>query len=276
MPQGRSSIISLLDKVPATDRDFTDVWQILPTAARSILPLLSKALPLGWQPDESLERWSRATIPGSLDGAGHVYTAQGGIGLEEIVGDDLRPVPGGDAYKNSVKLFLHPFDNGQILVTARNELLTLYDGQKSTPFKTGADDYLKKHAIYTSTILSDGAICLTSLDGGAVILEHDGRLRQILDQGAGLLSSSTLSAYQDRDGGLWIGSDAGVSRVQLNSPLSILSRDGGYDAIRYKGSVYGSTIGNTAVARIDFDKQTNRPKTTLLHGPSQGWDLRRL
>jgi len=268
---GSLQYVSLLDKVPAADRDFTDVWQTLPT-------------PQGvfFRSYQGLFRWDGNRMKVWTAGAGqrfqalsmvsgHIYTDQNGIGLEEIVGDDLRPLPGGDAYKNSVKLFLHPFNNGQILVSARNELLKLYDGQKSTPFKTGADDYFKKHAIYTSTVLNDGAICLTTLDGGAVILEHDGRLRQVLDQGAGLLSSSTLSAFEDRDGGLWIGSDAGVSRVELNSPVSILSREGGYDTIRYKGSVYVSSVGNTAAVRIDFDKQTNRPKTTLLHGPSQGW-----
>ncbi|MGB6729422.1 MAG: GAF domain-containing protein [Terracidiphilus sp.] len=270
---GSLQYVSLLDKVPAADRDFTDVWQILVTPQGVFFRSYQK-----------LFRWdgNRLKVWTAPDGSrfqalslvrGHIYTALGGMGLEEIVGDDLRPASGGDAYKNSVKLFLHPFDNGQILVSARNELLTLYDGQKATPFKTGADDYLKKHEIYTSTILNDGAICLTTLGGGAVILEHDGRLRQVLDQGAGLLSSQTLSAYQDRDGGLWIGSDAGVSRVELNSPISILSRDEGFDIIRYKGAIYASTVGNTAVARIDFDKQTNRPKTTLLHGPSQGWEF---
>ena len=268
---GSLQYVSLLDKVPEADRDFTDVWQILPT-------------PQGvfFRSYQRLFRWDGNRMQVWTAGAGqrfqalsmvrgHVYTAQGGVGLEEIVGDELRPAPGGDAYKNSVKLFLHPYDNGQILISARNELLTLYDGQKSTPFKTGADDYFKNHQAYTSTLLNDGAICVTFLDGGAVILEHDGRLRQVLDKGAGLLSSQTLSAYQDRDGGLWIGSDAGVSRVELNSPITILARDGSFDAVRYKGSVYGSTIDSTAVARIDFDEQTNRPKITLLHGPSQGW-----
>jgi signal transduction histidine kinase/DNA-binding response OmpR family regulator len=270
---GTLQFVSLLDKVPAADRDFTDVWQTLST-------------PQGvfFRSYQRLFRWDGSQMKVWTAGAGqrfqalsmvrgHIYTDQNGIGIEEIAGDDLKPVPGGDAYKNSVKLFLHPYDNGQILISARNELLTLYDGQKSTPFKTSVDDYFKKHQIYTSTVLSDGAICLTSLDGGAVILEHDGRLRQVLDQGAGLLSSQTVSAYEDRDGGLWIGSDAGVSRVELNSPVSILSREGGFDSIRYKGAVYASTVGNTAVARIDFDKETNRPKTTLLHGPSQGWEF---
>jgi signal transduction histidine kinase/DNA-binding response OmpR family regulator len=268
---GSLQFVSLQDKIAAADRDFTDVWQTLPTAQGVFFRSYQKLF--RWD-GVRMKAWTVAN--GSRFQAlsmvrGHIYTAQGGIGLEEIVGDELRPVPGGDAYKDSVKLFLHPFDGGQILVSARDQLLTLYDGQKVIPFKTGANEYFKKHPIYTSTVLNDGSICLTSLDGGVVILEHDGRLRQILDQGAGLISSDTLSAYQDRDGGLWIGTDSGISRVELNSPLSIYYRDGSFDVIRYNGVIYASSVGNTAVARIDFDKQTNRPKPVLLQGPSQGW-----
>ena len=271
---GSLQYVSLVDKIPVDQRDFTDVWQTLPT-------------PQGvfFRSYQTLFRWDgqRMKIWTSRDNArfealslvrGHIYTAQYGIGLEEIVGDELRLVPGGEAYKNSRKLFLNPFDNGQILISSRGGLLTLYDGQKSTPFKTGADEYLKKNELYVSTLLRDGSICLTTLGGGAVILEHDGRLRQILDKEAGLLSSQALIAYQDREGGLWIGSDAGVSRVELNSPISVLSRDESLDAIRYKGSIYASMAAGPMM-RVDFDKRTNRPTLTLvdLHGPSQSFSL---
>ena len=268
---GSLQFVSLRDKIAEQDRDFTDVWQTLPTPQGVFFRSYQKLF--RWD-GKQMKSW---TVPqGSRFQAlsmvrGHIYTAENGVGLEEIVGDELRPVPGGDAYKNSVKLFLYPWDNGQILVTIRNELLSLYDGQKVTPFKTGADDYFKKHPVYTSTVLSDGAICLTTLDGGAVILEHDGRLRQILDEGAGLIDSGTLTAFQDRDGGLWIGTQDGASRVELNSPLSIYDRGNSFDDIRYKGTIYASSVNGSAVARIDFDKQTNRPTRVLLKGPAQGW-----
>jgi len=58
-------------------------------------------------------------------------------------------------------------------------LLSLYDGQKATPFPTAADDYLKAHKLYTSTLLRDGSLCVTTLSGGrGPILMHDGKLRR--------------------------------------------------------------------------------------------------
>ena len=86
----------------------------------------------------------------------------------------MRNLPGGDAYQRSIKLFLHPYDDNRILVSARDQLLTLYDGQKVVPFPTQADDYLKTHKVYTTALLPDGSICVTTLNGGAVILATTG------------------------------------------------------------------------------------------------------
>ncbi len=271
---GTLQYVSLLEKIPAEHRGFTDVWQTLPTKQGAF-----------FRSYERLFRWDGQQMhvwvpePGSRFQAlsevrGHIYTAQEGIGLQEIVGDELRTVPGGDAYKSSIKLFLHPYDDSHILVSARDGSLTLYDGQKVTPFKTDADQYLKQHRLYTSTLLSDGRICVTTLSGGAVIIRHDGTLEETIDEGAGLLGSDILSAYQDREGGLWLGSDPGVARVDVNSPISIFSRASILDVIRFKGSIYASGVsGRSGVSRLISDPQTHRPSLFSLKGPSQGWNF---
>ncbi|HUX44725.1 MAG TPA: GAF domain-containing protein, partial [Terracidiphilus sp.] len=271
---GKLTYVSLLDKIPAEHRSFTDVWQILPTPQGTY-----------FRSYETLFRWDGkkmqvwASGPNSSFEAlsevhGHVYTSQASIGLEEIVGDQLRPVPGGDGYKSAAKLFLHPYDGSRILVSQRDGLLSLYDGQKVTPFPTSVDAYLKKHEVYTSLRLKDGSICVTTLNGGVVILDHDGKLRQVLDEGAGLLSSEGLSAFQDNQGGLWVGSDPGISHVDIQSPISIFSRGSALDFLRYKGTGYVTSVsGNSAIFRLDFDPQSHRSALHALHGPSQAWNM---
>lgn len=131
---GTLTYVSLLDHVPEHARSFTDVWQTLVT-------------PQGifFRSYELLFRWDGKTMhvwrpePKSSFQAlsavrGRIYTAQNGVGLQEIVGDEIRSLPGGDAYKNSIKEYLHPFGNNDILISEREGLLSLYDGQKSTPF----------------------------------------------------------------------------------------------------------------------------------------------
>ena len=142
------------------------------------------------------------------------------------------------------------------------------------PFPTGADEYLKKNEIYVSTLLKDGSLCVTTLHGGAVILEHDGKLRQIIDEADGLPDSDVLSAFQDREGALWLGSDQGVSRVEAASPVSIFSRELTSSAIRFQGSVYvASVAGTAAVARLVSDPKTHRTSLLPIRGATQGFSL---
>lgn len=272
---GRLQYVSLLDKVPVEDRGFTDVWQALITPQGVFFRSYEKLF--RWD-GKRMQVWShqpKARFQALSAVRGHIYTAQGGgAGLQEIVGDELRDVPGGDAYANAGKLFLHPYDADHILISQRDQLLTLYDGHKAVPFPTEADEYLTTHKPYTSTLLADGSFCVTTLNGGAVIIGHDGKLRQIVDQGVGLLGSNTLSAYQDREGALWLGLDAGIARVEIDSPISVFTREGTFDVARYKGSIYVSSGGgNAAVERIVFDPKTGRPSLVPLHGPAQAFTL---
>ena len=175
--------------------------------------------------------------------------------------------------RTPAKLFLHPFDDNRILVSARDELLTLYDGQKVVPFPTQADDYLKTHKVYTTALLPDGSICITTLNGGAVILTHDGGIREIIDKTSGLLDSETVSAYSDREGTLWLGMGSGVARVEVNSPISIILRNSALSAIRFQESIYASSVASNALARVVFDPETGRPSSVPIHGPNQGWNM---
>ncbi len=271
---GTRQYVSLVEKVPAQDRGFTDVWQSLVTPQGVFFRSYERLF--RWD-GKRMKVWSpegKSRFQALSYVQGRIYTAQNGIGLQEIVGDELRHLPGGEAYDSSMKLFLHPFDGTRILISARDQLFTLYDGQKVSAFVTQADGYLRKHKLYTSTLLRDGTICATTLDGGAVLIAHDGKLRQIIDKSDGILSSNVLSAYDDREGALWLGLDAGIARVEVNSPISIFARDATLDVAEFEAYIYRSGAGGrSGVARIVPDAQTGRPTDMPIAGPSQAWTL---
>ena len=156
---------SLLEKVPQEQRNFNDVWQVLITPQGNFFRSYERLF--RWD-GQHMHAWATQTRFQALSEVrGRIYTSQTGIGLEEVVGDELRPVPGGEAYKNSPKLFLHPYDDQRIVVSAWSETLTLYDGKKVTPFPTEADDYLEKNHTLHFHLLPDGGFCLNTLRGGA-------------------------------------------------------------------------------------------------------------
>jgi signal transduction histidine kinase/DNA-binding response OmpR family regulator len=272
---GTTHYVPMVDKIEPKDRNFTDVWQIAITPQGNYFRAYGELL--RWD-GKTIHVWPAngpATFQALTRIGDHTYTAQTGIGLEEIVGDELRPLPGGDAWRTNRKIFLYPYDNGRILVTARGQLLSLYDGQKQIPFPTGADDYFKQHPVYTSSMLADGGICIATLDGGAVILEHNGRLRQILGKEDGLLDDGTLSSFMDRDGALWLGTGYGITRVEIGSPLSVFTTFPVQYAIRFDGSIYiASATGTDSIARLVLDPLTRRPRFVKIPGTTQAFLLR--
>ena len=274
-PSGVERFVSILDKVPEQDRQFTDVWQALITPQGIFFRSYEKLF--RWD-GKTMHSWSRGAY-GRFQALsavrGHIYTAQNGVGLQEIVGDDLRPVRGGEGYKDAAKLFLHPYDDTRMIVSQREGMLTLYDGQKVTPFATQADDYLKSHKLYTSTLLRDGSICITTLDGGAVIVTHDGKLRRMLNVQDGLLDSNALSAFEDREGALWIGTASGVTRIEVNSAASIFSKRAIQDAVRFQGSVYvAMDESGVPVQKVTSDPRTSHPLLVGIPGPTQAFAVR--
>ncbi|HYF36300.1 MAG TPA: hypothetical protein VD994_13480, partial [Prosthecobacter sp.] len=270
---GTLQYVSLVEMIPPEHRSFNDTWQVLPTPQgiyfRSYVRLFR------WD-GQRMQVWvSKTSFEALSQVRGRLYTAQTGIGLQEIVGNELRNLPGGDAWKDSRRLFLHAYDDRRILVTARGELLRLYDGEQVIPFSTEADDYLKKNDVYTSVLLPDGGFCLTILGGGAVLIERDGRLRRMIDKDAGLQNQNVLTAYSDREGALWFGLGYGITRVDINSPISLFSRETTGDVVRHGGSLYATS----ATTGIGLYRLEPNPTTGLVSpqpissGSRQAFDL---
>jgi signal transduction histidine kinase/CheY-like chemotaxis protein len=270
---GTLKYVSLKDRLPKEHRSFTNVYQIVFTPQGTL-----------FQSPQQLMRWdgqrmrvwaSPNHFQAMSEVGGRIYTCQMGIGLEELAGDQLRPLPGGDALKDSRLVRLYPWDDSHVLVTAREEALRLYDGRTASPFSTEADDYLKTNRVNNALPLADGGFCIATLRGGAVIIDHDGRLRRIIGKESGLPENGQLSAYEDRDGALWLGLSAGISRVGLNSPVSVLSRAPTAAAALLNGALYAAPFGGGAAAlRIAPNAATGVPEAHVLPGPATaGFEL---
>jgi hypothetical protein len=281
--RGAMQYVSFLDKVPPEHRAFVDTW--VRTTSRGVF-FRSFTHLFRWD-GSRIHVWkATGTFEGISEVNGRIYISQAGIGLQELVGDELRPAPGGDPLRKSTRVQMHAWDERRMLITARAETLSLYDGQTVSPFRTGADDYLKRNQAYYSIPLADGGYCITTLLGGAVILEHDGRLRRIIGQESGLPELGTYSAFQDAEGSLWLGHGATLSSVKLDSPVLVLGRTPTSEVARFNGMIYGSnaTFG-TALYRFIPDSKTGvpvaRPIPTAFsqmfalrrfHDPSSGRD----
>ena len=195
---------------------------------------------------------------------GRLYLSQPGLGLTVFEGDAFRPLPGTEVLGPENFLVILPFDARRLLIGTRASGLFLYDGTALTPWVTEADAFAKSGQLYRGFALPDGNIALTSTTSGLAIIDRQGRQLQLLNRLRGLPSDQVYYAMADREGGLWLGSNAGLSRVDTPSPASFIGESegviqGAFDLHRHEGRLL---VANNAGA---FYMQPSRTGDELPH-----------
>jgi signal transduction histidine kinase/CheY-like chemotaxis protein len=260
--KGRLRFVSLLDKVPQGDRDFTDIWNTIYTpegvyflAHNRLFRYSGDQKPLMvWRPQV---RFGFASYI-----RGRLYLSDATEGLLRLEQDVLAPVPGFRRFSDSRRLILLPYGDDKILIGDRgpdNPLapfdtpVYLYDGSKIARFPSEADRILSDHRITVGESLADGTFAFGTTGGGVIILDRNGRLLWKIDQKTGLLADNVYSIYPDHDG-LWVNLAEGLSRVELPPPVSYFGAESGIRGpklgmVRHLGALYAGTAGG--VYRLD-------------------------
>jgi hypothetical protein len=234
-PDGQRVFTSLRALVPKEAGDLGTIWQV-------------HATPEGvwFQANGATLRWR----DGKFD---YWATGERFIVLSFWLGDHLvvattkgwfKPVAGGkwetlgrpeDKLGDYLPHFAVPHPAGGWLMGLegpKGEIVGLarWDGAKLTFEPHPLDEFFKAKRLYSAIQLPDGRYCFMTLQGGAVIT--DARLQQetFIGEKSGLESEAVISAVADAHGALWVGTEWGVSRVDVHpayswfGPLNGLSR----------------------------------------------------
>lgn len=154
--------------------------------------------------------------------------------------------------------------------------LPTYDGQTFHPFKTEADDFLRRNPIYRpGVVLSDGRVLLNTINGGAVSLDRSGKLLQTLDRSSGLPDNSVYFVYSDptRPETQWLALGNGIARVEATGSFSTFDAERGLTssvskAQRHRGILYAAT--GVGVSYLDAASAAFKPVNMAV---TQSWDF---
>lgn len=153
-----------------------------------------------------------------------VYARDNERGLVKISGDSTILIPDGGTFAAIGVYDMLPFEDRVHITTSQNGLW-LYDGKKCVPFKTEADAFFIKNQIYNTHELADGNFAFATRRGGACIMNKRGQLIQRLNTSSGLISDVVYDIHPDKQGGLWLATNEGISRIEISSPFSILPKE---------------------------------------------------
>ncbi len=253
---GNSGIKSIIPEIPEAYRNFTDLWTIHPTEKGIYFQSRESILRISENSDGHQKREVKAWFPRTnfmyafyMDG--QYYVHQQGLGLYKMNNDSLELIPGSEFLgKERMQLMLPypgPNNEKQYLCGLFYSGLYLFDGKSFKAFKTQADDIFKSGILlYKGLKLDNGNYALSTIGSGLLIIDAHGNLVQKIGRNEGLQDESIYCLSMDSRGMLWLGLDNGISKIDINSPLTAFGFQSGIKAgvlsiKRFEGILYVGT-----------------------------------
>ncbi|MEB2778138.1 response regulator [Algoriphagus sp. D3-2-R+10] len=169
-------------------------------------------------------------------------------GLFLLKDGTLQLIPQGHIFKDLRLYAALPFKNNTILLGTRDAGLFLYNGTSIAKFQNDIDDYLITNRLYNGLALPDSSFAFTTLSGGLIIMDGNGKRSRIITKKNGLLNDEVYGICLDNRNGLWLALQTGISYLEYLSPYTFFDEktglEGTVDAItRHNGKLYVATYG---------------------------------
>lgn len=199
-----------------------------------------------------------------------IYLQFNGEGLVELSGEVFKSVLSSEVFVKGEIMFGLPYDQSRVLIgTTKNELL-LFDGRTFSKFSTEYDSYLKESILIGAALLGDDKIAFSTMLGGVAVAEKgNGKKVLILSNNTGLPNDEIFTINSDRDGGLWISHESGLTRGDFNFPVKSYHNYSGLSGslltlARHNGKLYAG--GNDGVFVLT-EKRTYLERELIVSAP---------
>ncbi len=274
--KGHLEYNSLVDRLPEAQRSFSSVWPVL-TTSRGVF-FMAREFLFRFH-DGEITAW-----PGTADEIfyrgyeidGRLFFAQLGVGLLELVDDELKRVSG-DLLNGAEEInAMFARGDGTSWVITRIHGVFIFDGRQLQPTVTPASGWLIEQQVQHACRLPRGRFAVASRRGGIAILDPDLRILNVLDESTGLSAEGVSYVRTDNQDNLWATTDRGVDRIVLDASVVLFGPDSGlkgpvHTAIRHRdrllvGTDFGLYVG-------DFDTPTGTLFSAIPDLPSAVWAL---
>jgi len=143
-------------------------------------------------------------------------------GLFKYVDDELRLIQGSEKMIDVYSVL--PYDNDRLIIADRDKGLYMIPSfsmdirDKIRYFRSDINDYLIENNVYNGLIVNDSLFSYGTTSG-VVVINKKGELKYLINNASGIVDESIKAQYSDKNGNLWLGTDNGISRVEINSPV---------------------------------------------------------
>ncbi|WP_228779899.1 ATP-binding protein [Aquiflexum lacus] len=226
---GKTLEISLLEGFPS-DFIFNDIWSIRESQGKIYFQAREAIFvytPGGENQSSNLKIWKPDTefMYGFTLNETY-YTHQMNLGLFKEKGGNLEFISGSEFLGTDRVQVLLPYKTaGEFLVGAFAGGLFHYDGENFNPFQTEIDDLLQDRSLYKALALPDSTYALSVLGNGFFIIDREGKVKSHFNTKNSIPDQSVYAFHLDNTENLWVGTNSGLSKIEIFSPLTRFDSD---------------------------------------------------
>ncbi|TLP80252.1 ATP-binding protein [Maribacter sp. ACAM166] len=281
---GNREAESLKYLIPEDKRDFEEIWsahydgEFLYFQSREYLFRLSYDLSAGEFELKTYPAYSTFSLGYIIHGEYIIHDIK--TGLHKMVDGELELIEGSEVLAGDRMFTVVPHSDNP--VTGKKQFLAgrfyqdfyKYDGEKFEIFESELNQYTKTNLLYKSALLSNGNLVASIIGMGLVVASPEGKLLNILSADQGLQDPSVYSVFVDQDQTVWVGLDNGISKLQLNSPISTFTKNQGVNSTIYAITRAGGQLYiSSSIGLYNYDAATKKFIPIPELGNIQIWNL---
>lgn len=276
---GKLIYTSLITLLPANDRLFGDVWNIVTYNKSTFFQTNKKIYKLTNNSIYSYEAPTDWSIIKAVNAKLFAHDLKSG--LLEFKDNFWKPVGEGNEFvENDPITAILPLHNDSILITTLKSGLYILGENNISKLKLANNNLFSKDRIYKACLLRNDRIALATNNNGVYIIDIKGGIIQSFSKNEGLQNYNVLSIYPDQKGNLWLGLDNGIDFINYNSAIKNISPDfqnsSGYTAVIFNNYLFtGTSNGLFSVPlQDDTDLSFTKGEFSLVKNTNgQNWSL---
>lgn len=273
---------SLNDLIPESDKDFTDIWDVVPVgnevffrAFRKIFQLENDKITVFGNP-----AWSFLGLHHNK-----LISKAWQKGLLQFQNGTWAPFSKPDYFPEKAEITaIVPLTGDSSLLLTKHHGSYILKGEEIIPFNTPDMRLINEKNPYSAAVIDKNQIAIITNLAGCFVINDKGELIQRLSKQDGLQSNNILSVFIDRKKNIWLGLDNGIDFIAYNNAIKHIYPDyqehsAGKAAIIYKDNLYIGTSNGVYQAAISSlpDLGLIKSKFELIKGPKgQVWNLSEL
>ncbi len=279
---GQLQYHSLLDQIPAKDRSFGDVWDIVSFNGNTFFRSPTKIFKFTDRTAvvyHAANEWAFLGIC-----SGNLYAQDYKTGILRFENEVWMPVPGKNTLPvNDAVTGMLPVNPGNAIITTLKNGLYSLSNNGISELESVNNTVFKNERIYAATAVTRDWMALATNNKGVYITDFKGNIIQSFSRTEGLQNNNVLSIFSDSQRNLWLGLDNGIDLITYNSSIKqikpLLQDGSGYTASMHDNRLFLGTsnglfsVPMQPIADMSFSKGSF---TAVTNTKGQTWGLAKI